>query len=205
MEIFLPALFAGPQRGASLPEPSCVPPSPAGADSKQVGGGLASTSAQSSAIAASISDLARQKLGQQSTSSERARALENAPRPPWCSSPLPVSSPNLHCLSIWPAHRCASLSPWSADRQEKDLNHRHTRGHDARSHLASGCDSTSPYFARQITCLQSNVFVCCGHADLVRQLSASSREVPLVTMLNGTLMARRSWSSGLVRFAAGPQ
>jgi hypothetical protein len=39
-------------------------------------------------------------------------------------------------------------------------------------------------------CLQSDVFVCCGYADLVRQLSASSREVPLVTMLNGTLMAR---------------
>jgi hypothetical protein len=39
-------------------------------------------------------------------------------------------------------------------------------------------------------CLQSDVFVCCGHADLVKQLSVSAREVPLVTMLNGTLMAR---------------
>ena len=39
-------------------------------------------------------------------------------------------------------------------------------------------------------CLQSDVFVCCGHADLVRQLSVSAREVPLITGVSGTLMAR---------------
>jgi hypothetical protein len=37
-------------------------------------------------------------------------------------------------------------------------------------------------------CLQSDVFVCRDSADLVRQLSVSSRDVPLVTVANGTLM-----------------
>ena len=40
-------------------------------------------------------------------------------------------------------------------------------------------------------CLQSDVYERGGHADLVSQLPVSSRGVPLVTMVNGTLMARR--------------
>jgi hypothetical protein len=39
-------------------------------------------------------------------------------------------------------------------------------------------------------CLQSDVFVCCDRADLAGQLSVSSREIPLLTPVNGTLMAR---------------
>src|SRR5215472_15032044 len=40
-------------------------------------------------------------------------------------------------------------------------------------------------------CLQSDVFVCPpGLADLARQLSVSSREIPPLTPANGTLMAR---------------
>jgi hypothetical protein len=33
-------------------------------------------------------------------------------------------------------------------------------------------------------CLQSDVFACCGRADLARQSSVSSREVPLLTPAN---------------------
>jgi hypothetical protein len=39
-------------------------------------------------------------------------------------------------------------------------------------------------------CLQSDVFTRDGRADLVRQLSVSDRHVPLLTLANGTLMAR---------------
>src|SRR5215813_8755645 len=39
-------------------------------------------------------------------------------------------------------------------------------------------------------CLQSDVFVCPGLADLARHLSASSTEIPPLTPANGTLMAR---------------
>ena len=39
-------------------------------------------------------------------------------------------------------------------------------------------------------CLQSDVSARCGGADLARQLSVSSREIPLLTLVNGTLMAR---------------
>ena len=46
-------------------------------------------------------------------------------------------------------------------------------------------------------CLQSDVFVHCGRADLVRQLSVSSRKIPLLTPANGTLMARDLDSPGL--------
>jgi hypothetical protein len=35
-------------------------------------------------------------------------------------------------------------------------------------------------------CLQSDVFARCGAADLASQLSASSREIPLLTPGNGT-------------------
>ena len=35
-------------------------------------------------------------------------------------------------------------------------------------------------------CLQSDVFVCCDRADLARQLSVGSREIPLLTAANGT-------------------
>ena len=41
-----------------------------------------------------------------------------------------------------------------------------------------------------ITCLQSDVYVRAGVADLARQLSASGRGIPLPTPGNGTLMAR---------------
>jgi hypothetical protein len=41
-------------------------------------------------------------------------------------------------------------------------------------------------------CLQSDVFVCHDHADLARQLSVNSREIPQATLANGTLMACRS-------------
>jgi hypothetical protein len=51
------------------------------------------------------------------------------------------------------------------------------------------------------TCLQSDVFVCCDSADLARQLSVSSREIPLLTSGNGTLMARRSCSAGALTAA----
>jgi hypothetical protein len=37
-------------------------------------------------------------------------------------------------------------------------------------------------------CLQSDVFVCPGHADLARHLSGSSREVPLLTLANDASM-----------------
>jgi len=40
--------------------------------------------------------------------------------------------------------------------------------------------------------LQSDVFVCCDRADLASRWSVSSREIPLLTAVNGTLMARRS-------------
>ena len=40
-------------------------------------------------------------------------------------------------------------------------------------------------------CLQSDVSMRCGHADLARQLSVSSHERPLLTPGNSTLMARR--------------
>jgi hypothetical protein len=50
-------------------------------------------------------------------------------------------------------------------------------------------------------CLQSDVFVCCDGADLARQLSVSSREIPLLTSGNGTLMARRSCSAGALAAA----
>ena len=39
-------------------------------------------------------------------------------------------------------------------------------------------------------CLQSDVYARCDRADLARQLSVSSREIPLLTPANGTLMAR---------------
>jgi hypothetical protein len=35
-------------------------------------------------------------------------------------------------------------------------------------------------------CLQSDLYVCCGHADLVGGLSVSSREIPQLTLANGT-------------------
>ena len=38
-------------------------------------------------------------------------------------------------------------------------------------------------------CLQSDVYTCCGHADLARLLSVSSRQIPQPTPANGTLMA----------------
>jgi hypothetical protein len=40
-------------------------------------------------------------------------------------------------------------------------------------------------------CLQSDVYVCRDRADLVSQLPVGSRSVPLVAVINGTLMARR--------------
>jgi hypothetical protein len=39
-------------------------------------------------------------------------------------------------------------------------------------------------------CLQSDVFVYRDRADQVSRLSVSSREIPLLTPVNGTLMAR---------------
>src|SRR6516225_4607086 len=52
-------------------------------------------------------------------------------------------------------------------------------------------------------CLQSDVFVCCDRTDLVGGLSVSSREVPLLPLGNGTLMARDlvnpDWLSGTAR------
>jgi hypothetical protein len=39
-------------------------------------------------------------------------------------------------------------------------------------------------------CLQSDVYARCDGADLARQLSVSSREIPQPTPANGTLMAR---------------
>ena len=41
-------------------------------------------------------------------------------------------------------------------------------------------------------CLQSDVFTRDARADLARRLSVSSREVPLPTPVNGTLMTRRA-------------
>jgi hypothetical protein len=49
--------------------------------------------------------------------------------------------------------------------------------------------------------LQSDVFVRCGHADLVSGLFVSSREVPLLTPANGTLMALRSRWAGVLTAA----
>src|SRR4029453_18507687 len=51
-------------------------------------------------------------------------------------------------------------------------------------------DSTTP-------CLQSDVSARSNYADLARQLSVSSRAIPLLTPANGTLMVRDLDSPGL--------
>ena len=52
-------------------------------------------------------------------------------------------------------------------------------------------------------CLQSDVYVRPGGADLASRLSVSSRGLPLPTPVNGTLMARRScWAGDLGHLSA---
>ena len=48
---------------------------------------------------------------------------------------------------------------------------------------------------KSITCLQSDVSTRCGGADLARQLSVSSREVPLPTPVNGTTILEPTGNS----------
>ena len=60
--------------------------------------------------------------------------------------------------------------------------------------FAGGCEGTLLYFCAvpwaADPCLQSDVYARRDGADLVRQLSVmSSREIPLLTPGNGTLMA----------------
>jgi len=52
------------------------------------------------------------------------------------------------------------------------------------------CCTSALYLGRLTPCLQSDVSAYACGADLPRWLSMSSREVPLVTPGNGTLMAR---------------
>jgi hypothetical protein len=57
--------------------------------------------------------------------------------------------------------------------------------------------ASSPVGDTANTCLQSDVYTRSDSADLAGQLSVSSREIPLLTPGNGTLMARDLDSPGL--------
>jgi hypothetical protein len=71
-----------------------------------------------------------------------------------------------------------------------------------RGCLSEGLEPPTP-------CLQSDVFACRDRTDLVRRLSASSREIPQLTPANGTLMARdlgtSAWRSALLRACPRPR
>ena len=58
-------------------------------------------------------------------------------------------------------------------------------GEDVSSVELRGLEPLTP-------CLQSDVFAGSGGADLAGRLPVSSREIPLLTPANATLMSRRS-------------